>query len=67
MATSTLGMRSGMRVKLLVSRLVTSAESNLAGNFDGFGRRDIYTYFEPAEGLSGLSTESATDKRQSLD
>lgn len=52
--------------ELLVSRLVTSAESN-PGNFDGFGRRDIYTYFEPAEGLSGLSTESATDKRQSLD
>jgi hypothetical protein len=50
--------------ELLVSRLVTSAESN-PENMDGFGRRDIYTFYEPA--VSVMSSESSTEKRQGLD
>ncbi len=50
--------------ELLVSRLVTSGETN-PENQDGWGRRDIYTFFEPA--VSVMSSESADDKRQGLD
>jgi hypothetical protein len=50
--------------ELLVSRLVTSGESNPETR-TGFGRRDIYTFFEPA--VSVLSSESSDDKRQGLD
>ncbi len=49
--------------ELLVSRLVTSAESN-PKNFDGFGRREIFTFFEP---MADAISESDDDKRQSLD
>jgi hypothetical protein len=50
--------------ELLVSRLVTSGETNPEDR-DGFGRRDIYTFFEPA--VAVMSSESSTDKRQGLD
>ena len=50
--------------ELLVSRLVTSAEAN-PENFDGYGRREIFTFFEPA--VSVMRSESRDDKRQGLD
>ena len=50
--------------ELLVSRLVTAGETN-PENRDGYGRRDIYTFFEPA--VSVLSSESSSDRRQGLD
>jgi len=50
--------------ELLVSRLVLASENN-PGNPDGFGQREIFTFFEPA--VSGLSSESRDDKRQPLD
>ena len=46
---------------LLVSRPVTASEYNEEDR-DGFGKRDIYTFFE--DGASLLSTESNTDRRQ---
>ena len=49
---------------LLVSRIVTSAESNEEDR-DGIGRRDIYTFFE--DGVSAMYTESVNDKRQGFD
>lgn len=49
---------------LLVSRPVTSAESN-PDDRDGFGKRDIYTFFEPAE--VAMSSEADSDKRMGLD
>ena len=49
---------------LLVSRPVTASEYNEEDR-DGFGKRDIYTFFEG--GASLLSTESNTDRRQGFD
>ncbi|MDP6934038.1 MAG: PilC/PilY family type IV pilus protein, partial [Myxococcota bacterium] len=49
---------------LLVSRPVTSAESN-PDDRDGFGKRDIYTFFEDAATL--MSTESSVYHRQGFD
>ena len=49
---------------LLVSRPVTASEYNEEDR-DGFGKRDIYTFFE--DGASLLSTESNTDRRQGFD
>jgi len=49
--------------ELLVSRLVTSGEEN-PEEPDGFGRREIYTFFEPA---ADLMSESTDDRRQPLD
>ena len=49
---------------LLVSRPVTSAEDN-PDDRDGFGKRDIYTFWEPAVSL--MSTESTDDRRQGFD
>lgn len=49
---------------LLVSRPVTSDEYNEEDR-DGFGKRDIYTFFE--EGATLISTESNTDRRQGFD
>ena len=46
---------------LLVSRPVTADEYNEEDR-DGFGKRDIYTFFEG--GATLLSTESNTDRRQ---
>lgn len=51
---------------LLVSRPVPGSETQI-GDHDGIGYRDIYTYFEEAASLSGLSTSSSTDRRQPLD
>ena len=49
---------------LLVSRPVTASEYNEEDR-DGFGKRDIYTFFE--DGATLLSTESNTDRRQGFD
>ena len=49
---------------LLVSRPVTASEYNEEDR-DGFGKRDIYTFFEG--GATLLSTESNTDRRQGFD
>lgn len=49
---------------LLVSRPVTASEYNEEDR-DGFGKRDIYTFFE--DGVSLLSTESNSDRRQGFD
>jgi hypothetical protein len=52
---------------LLVSRLVTPSESNLDDR-DGVGRRDIYTFFEPAYSLGGsLMSEADNDGRMGFD
>ncbi len=53
---------------LLVSRLVTSTEYNPEDR-DGIGRRDIYTFWEPAYSLgsSTLSSEGDTDGRMGFD
>lgn len=53
---------------LLVSRIVTSTEFNPEDR-DGFGRRDIYTFFEPAYDLSSttLSSEGDGDLRMGFD
>jgi len=48
---------------LLVSRPVTGSESN-PDDRDGFGKRDIYTFFEPA---ISLLSESETSRRQGFD
>ncbi len=49
---------------LLVSRIVTAAESNEEDR-DGIGRRDIYTFFE--DGVTAMYSESVNDKRQGFD
>jgi len=49
---------------LLVSRIVTSSESNEEDR-DGIGRRDIYTFFE--DGVSAMYSESVNDRRQGFD
>ena len=49
---------------LLVSRPVTAAEYNEEDR-DGFGKRDIYTFFE--DGVSLVSSESYSDRRQGFD
>lgn len=49
---------------LLVSRPVTSSESN-PDDRDGFGKRDIYTFFEPAALV--MATEADSDHRMGLD
>ena len=49
---------------LLVSRPVTASEYNEEDR-DGFGKRDIYTFFE--DGVSLLTTESNVDRRQGFD
>lgn len=49
---------------LLVSRPVTSSESN-PDDRDGFGKRDIYTFFEPA--AMAMSSEASSDRRMGLD
>ncbi len=49
---------------LLVSRPVTSSESN-PDDRDGFGKRDIYTFFEPAATV--MSDEASSDHRMGLD
>lgn len=49
---------------LLVSRPVTTSESN-PDDRDGFGKRDIYTFFEPAATV--MSSEGSSDKRHGLD
>ena len=52
---------------LLVSRLVTSTEFNPQDR-DGVGRRDIYTFWEPAYGLGGaVASEADADGRMSFD
>ncbi len=48
---------------LLVSRLVTPSESN-PDDRDGFGRRDIYTFFEPGYALGGSLMDEGDDKRR---
>jgi hypothetical protein len=49
---------------LLVSRPVTASEYNEEDR-DGFGKRDIYTFYEA--GVSLLPTESNTHRRQGFD
>ena len=49
---------------LLVSRPVTAGESN-PDDRDGFGKRDIYTYFTEAAAL--MPVETTGDRRQGLD
>ena len=53
---------------LLVSRLVTSTEDN-PDDRDGIGRRDIYTFWEPAYDLTStvLSNEGDSDMRMGFD
>ncbi len=53
---------------LLVSRLVTSTEDNPEDR-DGVGRRDIYTFWEPAYDLTStvLSSEGDGDRRMGFD
>ena len=53
---------------LLVSRLVTSTEDN-PDDRDGIGRRDIYTFWEPAYDLTStvLSNEGDSDLRMGFD
>jgi len=49
---------------LLVSRPVTSGETN-PDDLDGFGKRDIFTFWDPAYSL--MQTESDDDRRQGFD
>jgi len=49
---------------LLVSRPVTSGETN-PDDLDGFGKRDIFTFWDPAYTL--MQTESDDDRRQGFD
>jgi len=51
---------------LLVSRPVTAAEQQ-PDDRDGAGKRDIYTFWEPAVSLSGVSSEASSDRRMGLD
>lgn len=51
---------------LLVSRPVPGSEYN-EGDHDGISYRDIYTFFDEAAPLPGLSAESQNDRRQPLD
>ena len=50
--------------ELLVSRIVEAGESN-PGDLDGFGRRDIFTFWDDA--VSVLGSESMATRRQGLD
>ncbi len=50
--------------ELLVSRIVESGEAN-PGDLDGFGRRDIFTFWDDA--VSVMSSESSSTRRQGLD
>jgi hypothetical protein len=51
---------------LLVSRPVTAGESN-PDDRDGFGKRDIYTFYEPAMDISAMNAEGDGDRRMGFD
>jgi len=51
---------------LLVSRPVPGSEYD-NGDMDGVGYRDIYTFFEDASTLSGLTVDSNIERRQPFD
>ena len=51
---------------LLVSRPVTAGESN-PDDRDGFGKRDIYTFYEPAMDVPDMESEGSNDRRMGFD